>query len=75
MLKSINRVSFMARSLSDLIENYSEGIHKIIYCKYGHDNKECEKHQKCEIKYKDQECYHEYTKAKGDSLIFKMFIL
>ena len=69
MLKSINRVRFMARSLSDLIENYCEGIHKIIYCKYGHDNK------KCEIKYKDQECYHEYTKAKGDSLIFKMFIL
>ena len=27
------------------------------------------------VKYKDQECYHEYTKAKGDSLIFKMFIL
>ena len=31
----------MASSLSNLINNFSEGIHKIKY-KYGHDNKKCE---------------------------------
>ena len=37
----------MASSLSNLVNNLSEGIHKI-KCKYGHDDKKCET---CEIKY------------------------
>ena len=43
---------FIARSLSNLVDNLAEGIHKI-KCKYGHDNK---KYETCEIKYKDCEC-------------------
>ena len=31
----------MANSLSNLVNNLSEGIHKIKY-KYGHDDKKCE---------------------------------
>ena len=31
----------MACSLSSLVNNLSEGIHKI-ECKYGHSNKKCE---------------------------------
>ena len=39
---------FMASSLSNLVNNLSEGIHRI-KCKYGHDDKKCET---CGIKYK-----------------------
>ena len=38
----------MVRSLSNLINNLYEGIHRI-KCKFGHDDKMCEK---CRIKYK-----------------------
>ena len=31
---------FMISSLSNRVNNLSEGIHKI-KCKYGHDNKKC----------------------------------
>ena len=31
----------MASSLSNLVNNLSEGIHRI-KCKYGHDDKKCE---------------------------------
>ena len=41
----------MASSLSNLVNNLDQGIHKIKY-KYGHDNKKCET---CVIKYKDCE--------------------
>ena len=42
------KIQFMASSLSNLVNNLAEKIHKI-KCKYGDDNK-CEK---CGIKYKD----------------------
>ena len=57
-------MTFVSCSLSDLVENFSEGIHKI-KCKYWHDNK------KSEIKYKDCECYLEYTNVKDELLIYR----
>ena len=47
----------MAGSLSNLVNNIAEEIHKI-KCKYGHDHKKCEM---CGIKYTDCKCYLEYT--------------
>ena len=54
----------MASSLSSLVNNLSEGIHKI-KCKYGHDNKKCEK---IRIKYKNCECFLKYANFKDDSI-------
>ena len=48
ILEFINSARFMASSLSHLVHNLSEGIHKI-ECKYGHDDKKCETFR---IKYK-----------------------
>ena len=48
----------MASSLSNLVNNLSEGIHKI-KCKYGHDD----------IKYCD--CFLEYTNFKDDLIELK----
>ena len=39
----------MASYLSNLVDNLTVGIHEI-KCKYGHDNKKCEK---CETKFKN----------------------
>ena len=39
---------FMASSLPNLVNNLTEGIHKI-KCKHGHDDKKCEN---CGIDYK-----------------------
>ena len=47
----------MASSLSNLVNNLSEGIHRI-KCKYGHDDKKCETGG---IKYKYWDCFLEYT--------------
>ena len=47
----------MASSLSNLVDNLAEAIHKII-CKYKHDYKKCEKYG---TEYKDCECCLEYT--------------
>ena len=52
----------MASSLSNLVNNLTEGIHKI-KCKYGHDDKKCES---CGIKYKNCECFLEYTNFKDN---------
>ena len=54
----------MASSLSNLVNNLAEGIHKT-KCKYKNDDKKCEK---CGIKYKNFECFLEYTNFK-DNLI------
>ena len=51
-LQFIDSPRFMASSLSNLVNNLSEGIHKI-KCKYGHDKK-CET---CGIKYKYYDCF------------------
>ena len=48
ILQFINSARFMASSLSYLVHNLSEGIHKI-ECRYGNDDKKCET---CRIKYK-----------------------
>ena len=49
-------------SLLNLVNNRSKGIHKI-KCKYGHDDKKCEI---CGIKYKECDCFLEYTNVKDD---------
>ena len=52
----------MASSLSNLVDNLSEGIHKI-KCKYGHNDKKCET---CGIIYKICSCFLEYTNLTDD---------
>ena len=52
----------MASSLSNLVNNLSEGIHRI-KCKYGHDDKKCET---CGIKYKYCDFFLEYANFKDD---------
>ena len=54
-LHFIDSVRFMERSLSNLVNNLAEEIHKI-QCKCSHDDKECEN---CRIKYKGCECFLE----------------
>ena len=58
----LDSARFMASSLSSLVGNLAEGIHKI-KCKYEHDNKKC---QKCGTECKDCECCLEYTNVKDD---------
>ena len=41
ILQFIDSTRFMASSLSNLVNNLSEGIH-IIKCKFGHNDKKCE---------------------------------
>ena len=41
MLQFIDSTRFMPSSLSNLVNNLSEGIHKI-KCKFGHTDKKCE---------------------------------
>ena len=41
ILQFIDCARLMASSLSNLVNNLSEGIHKI-KCKFGHDDKKCE---------------------------------
>ena len=59
----------MASSLSNLVNNLSEGIHRI-KCKYGHDDEKCEK---CGIKYKYCDCVLEYPNFKDDLIECKCF--
>ena len=51
---------FMARSLSNLVNNLSEGTHRVKF-KYKHDDKKCET---CGIKYKYCDRFLEYTNLK-----------
>ena len=50
---------FMAYSLSNLVNNLFEGIHKV-KCKYGYDDK---KSEICRTKYKYCDCFPEYTQT------------
>ena len=52
----------MARALSNLVNNISEGIHRV-KCEYGHDDKKC---KTSGIKYKHCYCFVEYTNLKND---------
>ena len=56
-LQFTDRARFMGGSLSNLVNNLAEGIHKV-KPKYGHDDKKCET---CGIKYKHCKYYLEYT--------------
>ena len=56
------KLQFMASSLSNLVTNLAEGIHRI-KCKYGRDNKKCESWG---ITYKYYDCFLEYTHFKDD---------
>ena len=40
ILQFIDSARFMTSSLSNLVNNLSEGIHKIT-CKHGHEDKKC----------------------------------
>ena len=53
---------FMVSSLSNLPNNFSEGIHKI-KCKHVHEDKKCDI---CGIKYKYYNCFFEYTTFEDD---------
>ena len=55
ILQFIDSARFVASSLSNLVNNLSEGIRKI-KCKYRQDDKKCET---CRIKYKNCECFLE----------------
>ena len=57
----------MATSLSNLVNNLSEGIHRI-KSKCGHNDKKCET---CGITYKVCDCFLEYTNFKDDLLEYK----
>ena len=62
VLKFIDKARFIQSSLSNLADNFSEETHKI-KCKYGHDNKKCEK---CRIKCKYCDSFLEYKNFKDD---------
>ena len=59
----------MSSSLSNPVNNISEGIHKI-KCKYEHDDKTCETFR---IKYKNCDYFLEYINVKDDLLQYKCF--
>ena len=67
VLQFIDSARFMASSLSNLVNNLSEGIHRI-KCKFGHDDKKCET---CGIKYKYCDFFLEYTNFKNDLIEYK----
>ena len=57
----------MTSLLSNLVNNLSEGIHKI-KCKYRYGDKKCET---CRIKYKYCDCCVEYINSKEDLMEYK----
>ena len=60
----------MASSLSNLVNNFSEGIHRI-KCKLGHDDKKCET---CGIRCKHCDCFLKYANFKDDLIVSKCLI-
>ena len=52
----------MASSLSNLVNNLSEGIQRI-QCIYGNDGKKC---KTCGMKYKHCHCFFKYTNFKDE---------
>ena len=61
-MQFIDSARFMASSLPNLVNNFSDGIHKI-KCKYGLDDK---KFETCGIKYKYCNFFLEYINFKDD---------
>ena len=66
-MQFIDSARFMASSLSNLVNNLSEGIYRI-KCKYGQDDRKCET---CGTKYKYCDCFLEYTNFKDDLIEYK----
>ena len=62
---------FVASLLSNLVNNLAEGIHKIKY-KYGYNNKKCKTFR---VKFKDFECFLEYTNNKDDLMECKVYVV
>ena len=58
LLITLDLKKYLVSSLSNLVNNVAEGIHKI-KCKYEDNDKKCET---CGIKYKDCDCFLEYNK-------------
>ena len=67
ILQFTDRARFMASSLSNLVNNLSEGLHRI-KCKFGHDDKKCETWR---IKYKYCDYFLDF---KDDIIEYKCFI-
>ena len=68
-LQFVEIASFMASSLSNLVNNLSEGI-QTIKCKYEHDDKKCET---CWIKYLYCDYFLECTDFTNDLRVYKFF--
>ena len=69
ILQFIDSARFMTSSLSNFVNNFSEGIHKI-KCKFGHGDKKCETYR---IKYKYCDYFLEYKNFKDDLIEYKCF--
>ena len=67
ILQFIDSARLITISLSNLVNNLSEGIHRI-KCKYGHDDKKC---GTCGIKFKYCEFFVEYINLKDDLIEYK----
>ena len=67
ILQFIDSARFMASSLSSLVNNLSEKIHRI-NLKFGHNDKKC---WTCEMKYKYSDSFLEYINIKDDLIEHK----
>ena len=57
----------MGSSVWNLVNNLSEGVHKI-KCKYGHNDKKCQTYRN---KYNNCYCFLKYKNFQGDSIEWK----
>ena len=69
VLQFINSARLMASSLSNLVNNFSGGIHRN-KCKFGHDDNKC---KTCGIKCKYCDCFLQYANFKDDEKLEKQF--
>ena len=67
ILQFINSTRSMVSSLSNLVNNVFEGIHRIEW-KRRHDDKKC---KTCGIKFKYCDCFLEYINFKDDLMEYK----
>ena len=67
ILQFIHSARFMASSLLNLVNNLSEGLHRI-KCKLEHGDKKC---HTCGIKYKYCHCFLEYKNFKDGLIEYK----
>ena len=67
ILQFIDNTRIMVSSLSNLVSNRSEGIHRI-KCKHRHDDKKCET---CGNNYNYCNCFLEYTNFKDDLIEYR----